>query len=95
MPPPAPEPLLPAFPPLPLLEVPDPLLPPLELLPPEGSAGVLWSGGMVEPLVAPDRVPVASGLSPDAAKVATEAADNNPANTSEVILMFIMVRLQR
>jgi hypothetical protein len=50
---------------------------------------------MVEPLVAPDWVPVASGLSLDAAKVASEAADSNPANNSEVILMFIMVRLQR
>lgn len=95
MPPPAPEPLLPALPPLPELEEPDPLLPPLELFPPEGSAGVLWSGAMVEPLVAPDWVPVASGLSLDAAKVASEAADSNPANNSEVILMFIMVRLQR
>jgi hypothetical protein len=50
---------------------------------------------MVELRVAPEVVPVAPVPvpvpSPDAAKVARGAADNNPAKSSEVILMFIMV----
>lgn len=90
VPPPAPEPE-PLAPPL--VPVPEP--PPESVLfPEEGEPGVL-SGGMVEPLVAPDFVPVASAPSPEAAKVAAEAALSNPARKIEVILMFIRVRLQR
>jgi hypothetical protein len=50
---------------------------------------------MTGPLVAPDLLPVVSGLSFDPAKVCRDAADNNPANNNEVILMFNMVRLQK
>jgi hypothetical protein len=46
---------------------------------------------MVELRVAPDVVPVVPAPSPGAAKVARGVADNNPAKSSEVILMFIMV----
>ncbi|WP_205885996.1 hypothetical protein [Pseudomonas laurylsulfativorans] len=46
---------------------------------------------MVELRVAPCAVPVEPGPSPDAAKVARGIVDNNPAKSSEVILMFIMV----
>jgi hypothetical protein len=48
---------------------------------------------MVEWRVAPDVVPVAPAPvpSPDAANMARGVADNNPAKSSEVILMFIMV----
>jgi hypothetical protein len=62
-----------------------------ELLPPDGAPGVL-SGGMVEPLVAPDLVPVASVLSL-AAKLAVDAVASRPANNSEVNVRVIMVRL--
>lgn len=90
VPPPAPEPE-PLAPPL--VPVPEP--PPESVLfPEEGEPGVL-SGGMVEPLVAPDFVPVASAPSPEAAKVAAEAALSNPARKIVVILRFIRVRLQR
>jgi hypothetical protein len=51
----------------------------------------LLSGSRVELRVAPDVVPVAPAPSPDAANVARDVADNNPAKSSEVILMFIMV----
>jgi hypothetical protein len=50
---------------------------------------------MTGPLVAPDLVPAASGLSFDPAKVCRDAVDSNPANNNEVILMFNMVRLQK
>jgi hypothetical protein len=60
-------------------------------LSPEGTLGLLLSGSMVELRVAPDVVPVALTPSPDAANVARGIADNNPARSSEVILMFIMV----
>jgi hypothetical protein len=53
------------------------------------------SGGMTGPLVAPDLVPVASAPSPEAAKLAVEAIESNPANSSEVHLMLIMVRLHK
>jgi hypothetical protein len=46
---------------------------------------------MTGPLVAPDLVLVASGLSVDSAKVCTDTADNNPASNNEVSLMFNMV----
>lgn len=87
VPPPAPEPLPLPLPALPLEE---PVAPPSPALPPEGAEGVL-SGGMTGPLVAPDLVLVASGLSVDSAKVCTDIADNNPASNNEVILMFNMV----
>ncbi|CAI8812778.1 hypothetical protein EMIT0P74_10309 [Pseudomonas sp. IT-P74] len=58
---------------------------------PEGSLGRLLSGSRFELRVAPGAVPGAPGPSPDAAKVARDAADNHPAMSSEVILMFIMV----
>jgi hypothetical protein len=69
----------------------DELGPRLLLLLPEGSLGRLLSGSRVELRVAPGAVPGAPGLSPDAAKVARDVADNHPAKSSEVILMFIMV----
>ncbi|MNW03642.1 hypothetical protein D3C71_1996070 [compost metagenome] len=50
---------------------------------------------MTGPLVAPDLVPVASAPSLEAANEVKDAADSNPAINREVILMFIMVRLQR
>jgi len=46
---------------------------------------------MVELRVAPDVVLVVPAPSPDAANAARGVADNNPAKSSEVILMFIMV----
>jgi hypothetical protein len=69
----------------------DELGPRLLLSLPEGSLGLLLSGCMVELRVAPDVVPVVTVPSPDAAKVARGSVDNNPAKSSEVILMFIMV----
>jgi hypothetical protein len=95
--PPVPPPGAPVPPPAPL---PGPLTPvvPLDelgprllLLLPEGSLGRLLSGSRVELRVAPGAVPGAPGTSPGAAKVARDVADNNPAKSSEVILMFIMV----
>jgi hypothetical protein len=65
-----------------------PLLPWVSgLVPPAGEPGVL-SGGIVELLMPPDLVPVA-------AKVLADAVASNPANNSEVILMFIRVRLHK
>ncbi|CAI8736647.1 hypothetical protein EMIT0196MI5_140071 [Pseudomonas sp. IT-196MI5] len=58
---------------------------------PEGALDRLLSGSRVELRVAPGAVPGAPGPSPDAAKVARDVADNHPAMSSEVILMFIMV----
>jgi hypothetical protein len=49
---------------------------------------------MVEPLVAPDLVPVASAPSL-AAKLAAEAVASRPASNNEVSLRVIMVRLQK
>ena len=95
--PPVPPPGAPVPPPAPL---PGPLTPVLPIdepgprplvLAPEGTLGLLLSGSMVELRVAPDVVPVALTPSPDAANVAKGIADNNPARSSEVILMFIMV----
>jgi hypothetical protein len=57
----------------------------------EGSLGLLLSGSMVELRVAPGAVLVAPGPSPDAARVATDVADNHAAMNSEVIFKFIMV----
>jgi hypothetical protein len=97
VPPPAPEPLPLRVPPVP------PELPPEEseplvllslLFPPEGVPGLLL-GAMVEPPVDPDFVPVASAPSPVAANVAADADAIRAANSNEVILMFIMVRLQK
>ncbi|KDD65521.1 hypothetical protein V466_29785 [Pseudomonas mandelii PD30] len=51
-------------------------------------------GTMVEPLVDPGWVPVASAPSPEAAKKPTDMADSTPASNSEVILVVIMARLQ-
>jgi hypothetical protein len=85
VPPPAPEPLLP-----PALPLDEPVAPPSPALPPDGAEGVL-SGGITGPLVAPDLVPVASGLSLDPAKECRDAADSNPASNNEVILIFSMV----
>jgi hypothetical protein len=78
----------------PALPLEEPVAPPSPPLPPEGEAGVL-SGGDCGPLTEPDRVPVASAPSPEAAKADNEAADKKPASSSEVSLMFIMVRLRR
>jgi hypothetical protein len=89
VPPPAPEPEPLAPPLVPVSEPPESVRLPLE-----GSPGVL-SGGVVGLLVAPDWVPVASAPSPDPANVAADDTDNNPANNNEVILLFIMVRLQK
>ena len=86
---PEPEPLA-----LPALPLDEPVAPPSPALPPDGALGVL-SGGMTGPLVAPDLVPVASAPSPDAAKLAVEAIESNPAKSSEVHLMLIMVRLHK
>lgn len=93
VPPPAPDPdpeplELPALPPD------EPVAPPSPALPPDGALGVL-SGGMTGPLVAPDLVLVASASSPEAAMLAMDATESNPANSSEVHLMFIMVRLHK
>jgi hypothetical protein len=72
-----------------------PLLPWVsELVPPAGEPGVL-SGGIVELLMPPDLVPVASAPYSVAAKVLADAVASNPANNSEVILMFIRVRLHK
>jgi hypothetical protein len=49
----------------------------------------LLSGSRVELRVVPDVVPAVP--SPDTANVARGIADNKPAKSSEVILMFIMV----
>jgi hypothetical protein len=49
---------------------------------------------MVEPLVAPDLVPVASAPSL-AAKLAADAVASRPASSNEVSLRVIMVRLQK
>ena len=75
--------------------MPVPLLPWVyELVPPAGEPGVL-SGGIVELLMPPDLVPVASAPSPDVAKMLADAPANSPANNREVILMFIRVRLHK
>jgi hypothetical protein len=50
---------------------------------------------MTGPLVAPDLVPVASAPSPEAAMLDMDATESNPANSSEVHLMLIMVRLHK
>ena len=86
MPPPAPLP----GPLTPVLPIDEPGLFARPLLP-EGSLGLLLSGSMVELRVAPGAVPVAPGPSPDAARVATDVADNHVAMSSEAIFMFIMV----
>lgn len=93
VPPPAPEPD-PAPLALPALPLDDPVAPPSPALPPEGAAGVL-SGGMTGPPVAPDFGRVAPASSLDAAKAASDVADNKPASNSEVILMFIGEPLQK
>jgi hypothetical protein len=69
----------------------DELGPRLLLLLPEGSLGLLLPGSMFELRVALGAVPVAPEPAPDAANVVRGVVDNNPAKSSEVILMFIMV----
>jgi hypothetical protein len=53
------------------------------------------SGCIVELLMPPDLAPVASAPSSAAAKVLADAVTSSPANNSEVILMFIRVRLHK
>jgi hypothetical protein len=93
VPPPAPEPELEPLAP-PALPLDEPVAPPSPAFPPEGAAGVL-SGGITGPPVAPDLGPWVSASSPDAAKALSDAADNSPANNSEVILRFVMVHLPK
>jgi hypothetical protein len=52
------------------------------------------SGGIVELLMPPDLVPVASAPTPDAAKMLADAPANSPANNRGVILMFIRVSIK-